>query len=85
MFILIKSLSLRYGNYQKNTIYFIILSYFVLCNAQNSRLCSFVLKISEDGESTLTAYLPAKPSGRAVVCMSGGGYTHLAIDNEGHN
>lgn len=60
------------------------LSYFVLCNAQNSTR-SFVLKISEDGESTLTAYLPAKPSGRAVVCMPGGGYTHLAIDNEGHN
>jgi hypothetical protein len=36
------------------------LSYFVLCNAQNSTR-SFVLKISEDGESTLTAYLPAKP------------------------
>jgi acetyl esterase/lipase/lysophospholipase L1-like esterase len=44
-----------------------------------------VLKISEDGNSTLTAYLPSIPSGRAVVCLPGGGYTHLAIDNEGHN
>lgn len=44
-----------------------------------------MLKISEDGESTLTAYLPTKPSGRAVVCLPGGGYTHLAIDNlKGH-
>ena len=57
---------------------------FVLCNAQNTTR-SFVLKISADGESTLTAYLPAKPSGRAVVCLPGGGYTHLAIDNEGHD
>lgn len=61
-----------------------LLLYFVCCNAQNTTR-SFVLKISEDGESTLTAYLPTKPSGRAVVCLPGGGYTHLAIDNEGHN
>ena len=61
-----------------------LLLYFVCCNAQNTTR-NFVLKISEDGESTLTAYLPTKPSGRAVVCLPGGGYTHLAIDNEGHN
>ena len=34
----------------------------------------------------LTVYLPdaKKATGRAVVCCPGGGYTHLAMDHEGH-
>lgn len=34
----------------------------------------------------LTIYLPdaKKATGRAVVCCPGGGYTHLAMDHEGH-
>ncbi len=34
----------------------------------------------------LTIYLPdeKKASGRAIVCCPGGGYTHLAMDHEGH-
>ena len=60
-----------HGEYLLGLFTLSFLSYFVLCNAQKSTR-SFVLKISEDGESTLTAYLPAKPSGRAVVCMPAG-------------
>jgi acetyl esterase/lipase len=33
----------------------------------------------------LTCYLPDVPSGRAIVCCPGGGYSHLAMQHEGHN
>ena len=42
------------------------------------------LKNSSDGQSELTCYLPKNPSGRAVVDCPGGGYSHLAMDHEGH-
>lgn len=45
----------------------------------------FVLSLSEDGECTLTCYLPDKPMGRAIVDCPGGGYSHLSMDNEGHD
>ena len=44
----------------------------------------FVLKNSSDGQSELTCYLPKNPSGKAVVDCPGGGYSHLAMDHEGH-
>ena len=44
----------------------------------------FVLKNSTDGKSELTCYLPQNPSGRAVVDCPGGGYSHLAMEHEGH-
>ena len=37
-----------------------------------------------DGGARLTAYLPAHPSGRAIVDLPGGGYSRLATDHEGH-
>ncbi len=51
--------------------------------AQTAR--SFVLKNSADGQSELTAYLPQHPTGRAIVACPGGGYSHLALDHEGHH
>lgn len=46
----------------------------------------FVVKNSDDGESEMTVYLPkaSKATGRVIVDCPGGGYTHLAIDHEGH-
>lgn len=37
-------------------------------------------------KAELTVYLPdaKKATGRAVLCCPGGGYTHLAMDHEGH-
>ena len=37
-------------------------------------------------KAELTVYLPEakKATGRAVVCCPGGGYSHLAMDHEGH-
>ena len=44
----------------------------------------FTVNITPDGSSNMVAYLPAAPSGRAVVDCPGGGYSHLAVDHEGH-
>lgn len=49
----------------------------------------FVLKNSADGQSEITVYLPTaeaarKANGRAIVDCPGGGYSHLAMDHEGH-
>ena len=43
-------------------------------------------KGDENDKAELTVYLPdaKKATGRAVVCCPGGGYTHLAMDHEGH-
>lgn len=32
----------------------------------------------------LTVYLPQKPNGKAIIMCPGGGYSHLAMDHEGH-
>lgn len=46
-------------------------------------LRTFTLENSADGQSTLTCFLPEKPTGRAVVACPGGGYSHLAMEHEG--
>ncbi len=51
--------------------------------AQTAR--TFTLNLTDDGEATLAAYLPENPTGRAVVDCPGGGYSHLSMENEGHN
>ncbi len=40
----------------------------------------------QEDKAEMTVYLPdaKKATGRAVVCCPGGGYTHLAMDHEGH-
>ena len=40
----------------------------------------------QEDKAEMTIYLPdaKKATGRAVVCCPGGGYTHLAMDHEGH-
>lgn len=50
----------------------------------------FTLKNSADGESELTVYLPTeealkKSNGRIIVDCPGGGYSHLAMQHEGHD
>ena len=44
-----------------------------------------LIKLSTGAE--MTVYLPDadKATGRAVVDCPGGGYSHLSMDNEGHN
>ena len=45
----------------------------------------FTVNITPDGSSNMVAYLPVAPSGRAVVDCPGGGYSHLSMQNEGHD
>ncbi len=55
---------------------------FSLCAAQTAR--KLTVNITPDGQANMVAYLPERPTGRAVVCCPGGGYSHLAVDHEGH-
>ncbi len=62
----------------------VVLMLAIAASAQSTER-RFVLDMSAGGKSNLTCYLPQHPSGRAVVDCPGGGYSHLAIDPEGHN
>lgn len=69
----------------KKTIFSLILLLSVAtAMAQTAR--RFQWNNSQDGKSVVYAYLPApdKATGRAVVDCPGGGYSHLSMDNEGH-
>ena len=74
--------SLIYILMKRIFLFFAFLISFTMSFAQTAR--KFVLPNSTDGQSEITVYLPENPSGRAVVCCPGGGYTHLAMDHEGH-
>lgn len=51
--------------------------------AQTSK--KLTVNITADGSANMVGYLPEKPSGRAVVVLPGGGYSHLATQHEGHD
>lgn len=68
---------------KKSIISFALMLFAISASAQSTAR-KFVLKNSTDGQSGLTCYLPKKPTGRAVVDCPGGGYSHLAMDHEGH-
>ena len=52
-------------------------------SAQTAR--KFTIDITPDGKANMVAYLPEQPSGRAVIDCPGGGYSHLSMQNEGHD
>ena len=68
---------------KKSIISFALMLFAISASAQSTAR-KFVLKNSADGQSELTSYLHKKPTGRAVVDCPGGGYSHLAMDHEGH-
>lgn len=68
---------------KKSIISFALMLFAISASAQSTAR-KFVLKNSADGQSELTCYLPKKSTGRAVVDCPGGGYSHLAMDHEGH-
>ena len=39
----------------------------------------------EENTPTLTVYLPSNGNGKAIVMCPGGGYSHLAMNHEGHD
>ena len=51
--------------------------------AQTAR--KFTVNITNDGKANMVAYLPQNPTGRAIVDCPGGGYSHLSMENEGHD
>ena len=51
--------------------------------AQTAR--TFTVNITPDGKANMKVYLPEQPSGRAIVDCPGGGYSHLSMQNEGHD
>ncbi len=51
--------------------------------AQTAR--QFTVNITADGAANMVVYLPEQPTGRAVVDCPGGGYSHLSMQNEGHD
>ncbi len=68
----------------------ILLSALTVTAMAQSTVRKFVLKNSADGKSEVTVYLPSadaakKANGRAVVDCPGGGYSHLSMQNEGHD
>lgn len=68
---------------KRKLLLFLALGIGLTLSAQTSR--KFTLTNSTDGGSELTVYLPEHPSGRAIVDCPGGGYSHLAMDHEGHD
>lgn len=46
---------------------------------------TFTFNITPDGKSNMVAYLPDSPTGRAIIDCPGGGYSHLSMQNEGHD
>ena len=65
------------------SIFALTASLVTAAGAQTAR--KFTVNITPDGRSNMVCYLPQQPSGRAVVDLPGGGYTHLAVDHEGHD
>lgn len=63
---------------------FITFHFSLICFAQQSAR-QFTVNITPDGKAHMTAYLPEQPSGRAIVDCPGGGYSHLSMQNEGHD
>ncbi len=68
----------------KKIFFLTLLMASALAATAQSTARKFVLKSSADGQSELTCYLPQVPGGRAVVDCPGGGYSHLAMEHEGH-
>ena len=72
------------GNMSKKTLFSWWLALAPLAlQAQTAR--QFTVNITDDGKANMVAYLPSNSSGRAIVDLPGGGYTHLATQHEGHD
>lgn len=51
--------------------------------AQTAR--KLTVNLTDDGQANIAGYLPQHPTGKAIVGCPGGGYSHLALQNEGHD
>lgn len=64
-----------------------LLAFTAVLSAQAQTARRLTLPLSDDGKAEMTVYLPEHPrsSGMAIVDCPGGGYSHLSMENEGHN
>ena len=60
---------------------FTLLTSVLTIQAQTAR--KFTIDLTEDGKAQMLAFLPEKPSGRAIVGIPGGGYSVLSNSHEG--
>ena len=68
----------------KKTVLLTLLSVLVLATqAQTAR--KLTVNLTPDGKAKIEGYLPSQPTGRAIVDCPGGGYSHLSMQNEGHD
>jgi acetyl esterase/lipase len=65
----------------KKFITFVLLLTVLVAQAQTSR--QFTLNLTESGDAQMVAFLPDKPSGKAIVGIPGGGYSMLSNTHEG--
>ena len=67
----------------KKTLFllFTLLASVLTVQAQTAR--KFTIDLTEDGKAQMLAFLPEKPSGRAIVGIPGGGYSVLSNSHEG--
>jgi len=68
---------------KKKFMVFSLLLVAMASQAQTARTVTF--NITDDGKANMVGYLPTEPSGRAIVDCPGGGYSHLSMQNEGHD
>ena len=67
----------------KKTILTLLSLCLLTVSAQTAR--QFTVNITSDGKANMSVYLPDSPTGKAVVGCPGGGYSHLSMQNEGHD
>ena len=65
----------------KKLILFGLLLFGLSAQAQTAR--TFTLDLTADGKAQMVCFLPANPSGKAIVGVPGGGYSVLSNNHEG--
>ena len=68
---------------KKTLLFFTVILIASTTSAQTQRKVS--VNLTADGAASMVGYLPEQPSGRAIVDCPGGGYSHLSMENEGHD
>lgn len=67
----------------KKTLTFLLFLSALMLQAQTAR--KFTINLTDDGKANVEAFLPASPSGRAIVGVPGGGYSVLSNGHEGRD
>ena len=65
----------------RKIVLFSLLVFATSLQAQTAR--EFKLNLTDNGDSHMVAFLPEKPTGKAIVGIPGGGYSMLSNTHEG--